>query len=225
MPKFLKTGLRVKLRRPTRADAHEFIPLMLQSQSLHHPWCFPPTTEETFLNYVKSRHQENQDGFLFCHAQTHAIMGVINLNEIVRGGSQSAYLGYYIGAPYAHQGYMQDALRIALEYAFGELQLHRLEANIQPENEASLALVKQCGFRKEGCSPRYLNIGGEWKDHERWAILAEEYNYAHLEGELHTELADGRQFVLTPGMSYQVADDAEPHRPHTSTGAKLFIVD
>jgi len=46
-----------------------------------------------------------------------------------------------------------------------------------------------------------------------------------LDGELHTELADGRKFTLTPGVSYQVADDAEPHRSHTSTGAKLFIVD
>jgi len=173
MSEFLKTGSRVKLRRPIRVDTQEFVTLMRQSKALHYPWVFPPKTKDTFKKYLKSRHQKNQDGFLLCHAQTHAIMGVINLNEIVRGYFQSAYLGYYIGAPYAGQGYMQEALTLVVEYAFSEVQLHRLEANIQPENTASINLVKRCGFRKEGFSPRYLKINGEWKDHERWAILAD----------------------------------------------------
>lgn len=173
MPEFLTEGSRVKLRRPTQVDAHEFITLMRQSQDLHHPWCFPPITEEAFEHYLKSRDRANQDGFLVCHAQTQVIMGLINLNEIVRGSFQSAYLGYYIGKPFVHQGYMQEALSLAIRYAFNELHLHRLEANIQPENSASIALVKRCGFLKEGFSPRYLNINGEWKDHERWAILAD----------------------------------------------------
>ena len=98
---------------------------------------------------------------------------MINLNEIVRGAFQSAYLGYYIGTPYAGQGYMMEALKLVIEYAFNELRLHRLEANIQPQNAASLALVKRCGFRKEGFSPRYLKIDGDWRDHERWAILVD----------------------------------------------------
>ncbi len=59
--------------------------------------------------------------------------------------------------------------------AFGELGLHRLEANIQPDNAASIALVRKPGFRLEGYSPRYLKIAGRWRDHERWAILAEEW--------------------------------------------------
>jgi len=167
-------GQRVKLRRPTLADKDEFIALMQQSKELHHPWCFPPDNEEAFENYLKSRDQENYDGFLLCHAQTHAIIGVINVNNIVRGWFQSAYLGYYIGAPYARKGYMKEALMLAVRYAFTGLKLHRLEANIQPDNHASIALVRSCGFRKEGFSPRYLKVGREWKDHERWAILADE---------------------------------------------------
>lgn len=174
MPVFLVEGKCVKLRRPTLRDAKEFLALMQQSKALHHPWCFPPETKEAFKRYVKSRDQKTNDGFLVCHAHTHAIMGVINLNRIVRGWLQSAYLGYYIGAPYSGQGYMKEALRLVIRYAFTELQLHRLEANIQPDNQPSLALVKSCGFRKEGFSPRYLRINGEWKDHERWAILADE---------------------------------------------------
>jgi ribosomal-protein-alanine N-acetyltransferase len=69
---------------------------------------------------------------------------------------------------------MTEALRAAAAYAFGELGLHRLEANIQPDNAASLALARRVGFRKEGYSPRYLRIDGAWRDHERWALLADE---------------------------------------------------
>jgi ribosomal-protein-alanine N-acetyltransferase len=174
MPAFLIEGKRVKLRRPVSTDKKEFVTLIQQSKALHHPWCFPPETEAAFKRYVKSRDQKTNDGFLICHAPTHAVMGVINLNCIVRGWLQSAYLGYYIGAAYAGQGYMQEALPLVVGYAFTELGLHRLEANIQPDNHASLALVKRCGFRKEGFSPRYLKINGIWKDHERWAILADE---------------------------------------------------
>jgi ribosomal-protein-alanine N-acetyltransferase len=65
-------------------------------------------------------------------------------------------------------------MQLALRFAFTELKLHRVEANIQPANKRSLNLAKAAGFRREGFSPRYLKIGGRWRDHERWAILAEE---------------------------------------------------
>lgn len=172
-PEFLNAGARVKIRRPTFADTQEFISLMRQSKMFHFPWVFPPKTANTFAKYLRSRDQEHNDGFFVCHAHNHAIMGLINLNEIVWSCFQSAYLGYYIGVSYAGQGYMQEALQLVIEYAFHELQLHRLEANIQPENTASIALVKRCGFHKEGFSPHYLKINDEWKDHERWAILAD----------------------------------------------------
>jgi ribosomal-protein-alanine N-acetyltransferase len=103
------------------------------------------------------------------------IVGAIHMNEIVRGVFQSAYLGYWIGAPHARRGYMTEGLGLALTHAFKRLGLHRLEANIRPENTASLALVRRLGFRREGLSPRYLKIAGRWCDHERWAILAEEW--------------------------------------------------
>jgi ribosomal-protein-alanine N-acetyltransferase len=67
---------------------------------------------------------------------------------------------------------MRAGLQAAVHYAFKTLKLHRLEANIQPGNLASIALAKSCGFTKEGYSARYLKIGGGWQDHERWAIVA-----------------------------------------------------
>src|SRR3712207_9334314 len=70
---------------------------------------------------------------------------------------------------------MRESLELVLDYAFGTLALHRLEANIQPGNAASIALARGAGFRLEGFSPRYLLIGGQWRDHERYAITAEEW--------------------------------------------------
>jgi [ribosomal protein S5]-alanine N-acetyltransferase len=91
------------------------------------------------------------------------------------GGFRSAYLGYYIGERYAGQGYMSEGIALMLQYAFKQLKLHRLEANIQPGNSASIALVKRAGFVREGYSRRYLKIGGRWRDHERWAIVYEDW--------------------------------------------------
>ena len=73
---------------------------------------------------------------------------------------------------------MQSGLRLVLRYAFRELRLHRVEASIQPDNPRSVSLVSRCGFRKEGYSPRYLKIGGKWQDHERWAILVDDWRSA-----------------------------------------------
>ena len=99
---------------------------------------------------------------------------MFTISQIVRGAFQSAYLGYYGHARYANQGYMRAALELVLDHAFGPLALHRIEANIQPGNEPSIALARGAGFRLEGFSPRYLLIGGRWRDHERYAITAEE---------------------------------------------------
>ena len=116
------------------------------------------------------RRPENR-GFLVVRA-TGAFVGVINISNIVRGLFRSAYLGYYAFAGFERQGLMSDGLRAVVRHAFGAMKLHRLEANIQPGNAASIALARACGFAWEGFSPRYLKIGGRWRDHERWAILA-----------------------------------------------------
>ena len=111
-------------------------------------------------------------GYLVCLRATGEMVGVINITNIVRGCFQSAYLGYYAFAGHERQGLMGEGLQAVVKRAFGSLKLHRLEANIQPENQAALALAEACGFSKEGFSAHYLKIGGRWRDHERWAVNA-----------------------------------------------------
>ena len=103
------------------------------------------------------------------------LVGVVNISEIVRGVFRSAYLGYYAFVPHAGRGLMREGLMRVITDAFRRHRLHRLEANIQPGNRASLSLVRRLGFKREGYSRRYLKIRGRWCDHERWAILAEEW--------------------------------------------------
>ena len=89
--------------------------------------------------------------------------------------SYSVPIGYYAFAGFERRGLMRAGLSLVARHAFRQLKLHRLEANIQPDNLASIALVRRCGFQLEGYSPRYLKIGGRWRDHERWAVLADKY--------------------------------------------------
>jgi ribosomal-protein-alanine N-acetyltransferase len=123
---------------------------------------------------VKRARTPTHVGYLIRLRGAGDLVGVANISEIVRGSFRSAYLGYYAFAPYHRQGLMREGLSLVIAQAFRRLRLHRLEANIQPANRASLRLVRRLGFRREGYSPRYLKVRGRWRDHERWALLADE---------------------------------------------------
>ena len=172
---------RVMLRVATAQDQEEFLALRRASYRFLKPWepSPPPGGDPfdpaVFRNYLKSARTPTSDRSLVCRREDGAILGTFNLSEIVRGAFQGAYLGYWIGESFAGQGYMREALPLLLRRAFVDLKLHRVEANIMPHNHASLALVQGAGFRREGYSPRYLKIAGRWRDHERWAILREDW--------------------------------------------------
>jgi ribosomal-protein-alanine N-acetyltransferase len=166
---------RVFLREPTRADRDEFISLMRASRLFHRPWASAPTDDDRFSAYLADARRPDFEAMLVCRRGDLAIVGFFNLSQIARGSLQSAYLGYAVGKPYARRGYMREGIQLVLRHAFLTLKLHRVEANIQPGNRASIALAEGARFRREGFSPRYLKIGGRWRDHERWAILAEEW--------------------------------------------------
>lgn len=162
------------LERPSRRRRDEFLAAVARSRKLHSHWATPPRTVEAFEAYLKRLKQSAYVGN-WVRTEANELAGVININEIVRGAFCSGYLGYYAFVPHNGRGYMTAGLRAVISQAFRRLRLHRLEANIQPDNDDSLHLVQRLGFRREGFSPRYLKVAGRWRDHERWALTAEEW--------------------------------------------------
>jgi ribosomal-protein-alanine N-acetyltransferase len=167
--------MRIVLETPSLKRREEFFAAVARSRRLHTPWVTPPLTAEEFDRYIQRVNSPGQVGFFVVLTVSRELAGVINLSEIVHGNFRSAYLGYYAFTPHNGQGYMTEGLHAVISRALHTLRLHRLEANIQPDNLDSKRLVKRLGFRKEGFSPRYLKIGGRWRDHERWALTAEEW--------------------------------------------------
>ncbi|KUH40492.1 MULTISPECIES: GNAT family N-acetyltransferase [Streptomyces] len=172
---YLAVGPRVGLRPFRYEDADEFTARARESRDLHRPWLFPPDDADAYAAYAR-RLIEAPDrlGHLVCERDGGAIAGFVNVNNIVRGAFRNGALGYGAFAHAAGRGLMGEALGLVVRHAFGPLGLHRLEANIQPGNAASIALVRRAGFRREGYSPAMLLVDGEWRDHERWALTADE---------------------------------------------------
>jgi ribosomal-protein-alanine N-acetyltransferase len=174
-PLATRPGSRVLLRDLVSADREAFVRMVRESRELHRPWTYPPERADQFEDLVARAGRDDFVCLAACLVEDGDLVGIFTISQIVRGYFQSAYLGYYAGARHAGKGLMREAMELVLDYAFGALALHRLEANIQPGNDRSIALAKRAGFRLEGFSPRYLKIDGHWRDHERWAILAEEW--------------------------------------------------
>ena len=175
-PSHIVTGDRTFLRPLTAADRDPFIAMATASRRFHAPWATAPATAAAFAAYLQRTTSERFVALVLCERANEQLAGVFNLSEIVRGGFRNAYLGYYANASFARQGLMTEGLRLTLKYAFKVLKLHRVEANIQPGNVASIKLVRRCGFNREGFSPRYLKFGGRWRDHERWAIRTDNWS-------------------------------------------------
>ena len=168
----------IALSAPSPADADEFIAAVLESRSLHQPWLDPPDSPGRFAAYLVRAAREDHAAFLIRHAGCGGLIGWANVSNIVRGAFQSGYLGYGAFASHAGRGLMTAGLRAVLGGVFGELGLHRVEANVQPGNARSLRVVRRLGFEKEGFSRRYLKVDGDWRDHERWALIAENWHPA-----------------------------------------------
>jgi len=145
------------------------------SKELHAEWVTTPSTPEEFESQLKRYDSGNNIGFVTTN-ESQELVAWISISEIVRGGFQSGYLGYCVFRPFDAQHMMSESLKLVISHAFDKLDLHRLEANIQPENIKSIRLVESLGFKLEGFSPSYLYINGEWKDHNRYAIISEEFN-------------------------------------------------
>jgi [ribosomal protein S5]-alanine N-acetyltransferase len=166
---------RVRLERPSARREPDYLQAALRSRVLHRGYVVPAATPREYRAYLRRARRANQESFFVIDAQSGELAGVININDIVRHAELSGRLGYYAFVPHAGQGLMRDGLRLVIERAFRELGLHRLEANIQPGNRRSIALVEGLAFRREGKARGFLKIGNRWRDHERWALLKEDW--------------------------------------------------
>jgi len=146
---------------------------MRRSRRLHRPWIYPPLDDEEYDRWLARQATDEFEGFLILRRSDGELVGVCNLSQIIRGDLQGAFIGFGAVAGFEGRGYMRTGVGLVLDQAFGRLRLHRVEANIQPANRASVALVAALGFVREGFSERYLKVGGRWRDHERWAIRSD----------------------------------------------------
>ena len=167
-------GFRTRIYPPEAKDKEAFLAIMRDSVGLHYPWVNAPKDHKEWERYLKRLDRDSEAGFLVKRLPDGVICGVVNLNMITYEALCSAYVSYFGVVGQVEKGYMKEGMLQVIRYAFDELGLHRLEANIQPGNLPSIALAKSTGFQYEGYSPRYLKINGEWCDHERWAVLADD---------------------------------------------------
>jgi ribosomal-protein-alanine N-acetyltransferase len=163
------------LRVVSEADRDSYVTAMGSSRTLYGPYVAPTSTDLEFDRLLERAGDGSFEPMVARRSDDGAIVGFVNISQIIRGPLQTGFVGYGGVAGQTGQGYMTEAVGLAVRRAFTELRLHRLEANIQPANGASIALAVRCGFEYEGFSPRYLKVGGQWRDHERWAIRAEQW--------------------------------------------------
>lgn len=173
--KAITRGIHVYVYAPSRDSGADFLAMTQASQNYHRPWVYPATDMRRYKLYLERIASGRSHGYFVARNEDDRLAGVVNINDIMLGGFRSGSLGYYADMDLAGSGYMTEGLALVLDQAFTVLDLHRLEANIQPANAASIAVVRKLGFRKEGFSPKFLQIDGVWRDHERWAILGEEW--------------------------------------------------
>ena len=168
---------RLFLRKLTRNDCDEFIELASRSRELHCPWIYAPQTPADFVAYLRRFERTEAAALVTCHKESREIAGFFTINEIIRGFYLRASVGYGVFMPNERQGYMKEGFELVFRYAFGKpgrgLGLHRLEADIQGNNHASVRLAESSGFKWEGISSAYIRIHGKWVDHERYAITSE----------------------------------------------------
>lgn len=173
-------GNGVVLHIPQMADFEEWAMLRERSRSFLVPW--EPTwpsddlTRSAFRRrmrrYWRDVREDQSYPFFVYDNETDALVGGLTLSNIRRGVAQTCALGYWVGQPYARRGLMSSAVRAVIPYVFNVLRLHRLEASCLPTNEASIRLLRSCGFREEGYARGFLQINGMWQDHLAFAILS-----------------------------------------------------
>jgi [ribosomal protein S5]-alanine N-acetyltransferase len=181
IPALRLNGARLYLRPPRVEDWPSWSALRADSQQFLQPWepSWPTDalSKEAFIRRLRRQSQEwrydQAYAFLLYRQENDALLGGLNLSQLRRGVSQAVTLGYWMGANYAGQGLMSEAVGVVLEFCFRQLGLHRVEAASMPHNPASRRVLEKCGFQEEGYAKGYLRIAGHWQDHVLYAITQE----------------------------------------------------
>jgi ribosomal-protein-alanine N-acetyltransferase len=175
-------GEGIELRWPHVEHYLEWAQLREASRAFLVPWepAWPPDdlTRSAYRRRIRRYLDDQRDDlsytFFVFRKRDDALIGGLTIANIRRGVAQAGSLGYWMGAPYARQGYMTAAVKTVAPFAFAELSLHRLEAACIPTNAASSRLLEKCGFRYEGLARQYLCINGKWCDHSLYARLRDD---------------------------------------------------
>ena len=170
-----RVHIQVRLERPSIHREPDFIKAVHRSRSLYRGFGLPPNDSRRYRKFVEEGGGPRNQYLFVVDRTTTRLVGVIQLEQIIRGHLKSAFIGYYAFVPYAGRGFMRQGVGLAVDHAFNQLKLHRLEASIEPDNERSAALARSLGFRFEGTSKKYLKIAGRWRDCERWALIVDEW--------------------------------------------------
>ena len=170
---------RLTLRPPMHSDFRAWAAVRLESRDFLVPW--EPTwatdhlSRKAFTNRVYWAQRSISNGTampLFMFRRTDdALVGAITLDHIKRGPAQSGITGYWIGQPFARQGFMREAIQAVVHHAFTVMDLSRIEAGCLPENQASRRLLEQCGYKYAGVAQSYLQLNGRWRNHVLYANL------------------------------------------------------
>lgn len=182
-PTLAPRGRGLLLRAPEISDYPQWSALREQSRTFLTPWePIWPTDDLTRAGFRRRLKRYTEDiledrayPFVIVREQDDALIGAVTLANVRRGIVQSGTVGYWIGQPFARQGYMTAALRVLLPTLFGELNLHRVEAACIPANTASARVLERCGFAREGLARRYLCINGVWQDHYLYGLLDDDF--------------------------------------------------
>ncbi|WP_409432165.1 GNAT family N-acetyltransferase [Litorimonas sp. RW-G-Af-16] len=173
-------GGAIVLRHPNWADYEAWADLRARNQDYLMPWEPEWTDAHLSRNLYKARlnrlkkwvAKDTAYPFHVFRAGTDVLIGACNITHIERGSAQSAKLGYWIGEGFARQGFARAAVKSTTTFCFEKLGLHRVEAAVQPDNEASIKVLEAVGFTYEGRARGYLKINGEWRDHLIYAKLS-----------------------------------------------------
>lgn len=174
-------GDRVYIRLLRLGDAAALLELRISNLEFLQPWeprrsGGPPTLEiqRAQLRHAVSSAESDKAYHFGIFIPGDRIVGTITLSNVARGAWQNATLGYFVDESHNGKGYATEAIVLAARVAFGELGLHRVQAGVMPRNPASMRALEKAGFRREGLSPRYLQINGVWEDHVMFALTQED---------------------------------------------------